>query len=38
MAGGIVMVVSVSLGQLAFYVISVAVAGLIGYSIKGGEK
>lgn len=32
------MIVSVSLGQLAFYVISVAVAGLIGHSMKGGEK
>ena len=38
MAGGIVMVVSVSLGQLVFYLISVVVAGLIGHSIKGGEK
>lgn len=38
MVGGIVMVVTVSLGQLAFYLISVVVAGLIGYSIKGGEK
>ncbi|QHM64737.1 hypothetical protein C7M50_01521 [Pediococcus pentosaceus] len=32
------MVVSVSLGQLAFYLISVVTAGLIGYSMKGGEK
>lgn len=32
------MVVSVSLGQAAFYIISVVVAGLIGYSIKGDEK
>lgn len=32
------MVVTVSLGQLAFYLISLAVAGLIGYTIKGGEK
>lgn len=32
------MVVSVSLGQLAFYLISLAVAGLIGHSMKGGEK
>lgn len=32
------MVVSVSLGQLAFYLISVVVAGLIGYSMKGSEK
>jgi hypothetical protein len=38
MAGGIVMVVTVSLGQLAFYLISVVVAGLIGHSMKGGEK
>lgn len=32
------MVVSISLGQLAFYLISLAVAGLIGHSMKGGEK
>lgn len=32
------MVVSVSLGQLAFYLISVLVAGIYGYSMKGGEK
>lgn len=32
------MVASVSLGQLAFYLISLAVAGLIGHSMKGGEK
>jgi hypothetical protein len=38
MAGGIVMVVTVSLGQLVFYLISVLVAGIYGYSIKGGEK
>lgn len=38
MVGGVAMIVSVSLGQLAFYVISVAVAGLIGHSMKGGEK
>lgn len=33
-----IMVVSVSLGQLLFYLISVIVAGLIGYSIKGDKK
>ncbi len=38
MVGGKVMVVSVSLGQLVFYLISVLVAGIYGYSIKGGEK
>jgi hypothetical protein len=38
MVGGKVMVVSVSLGQLVFYLISVVVAGLIGHSMKGGEK
>lgn len=32
------MVVSVSLGRLAFYLISVLVAGIYGYSMKGGEK
>jgi hypothetical protein len=32
------MVVTISLGQLAFYLISLAVAGLIGHSMKGGEK
>lgn len=32
------MVVSVSLGQLAFYLISLAAAGLIGHSMKEGEK
>lgn len=32
------MVAAASLGQLTFYLISVVVAGLIGYSIKGGEK
>lgn len=38
MVGGAAMIVSVSLGQLVFYLISVVVAGLIGHSIKGGEK
>jgi hypothetical protein len=38
MVGGVAMIVSVSLGQLAFYLISVVVAGLIGHSMKGGEK
>lgn len=32
------MVVTISLGQLAFYVVSVVAAGLIGHSMKGGEK
>lgn len=32
------MVAAASLGQLAFYLISVVVAGLIGYSMKRGEK
>lgn len=32
------MVVSVSLGQLAFYVVSVVAGIIYGYSMKGGEK
>lgn len=32
------MVVSVSLGELVFYVVSVVAGIIYGYSIKGGEK
>lgn len=32
------MIVTVSLGQLSFYLISVVAGIIYGYSIKGGEK